>query len=275
MTAMRASAWAIWTAPTTIRRRGGFQTSTNNLPCGASIVWLRSSITARLMAARSSLPSLRSPSAMPSPNNTCAPLASAVTRTVVRPACCSASRRSSRSIFTLRPSRQPLDEDLHLAAAGEADVPGLLVGHAEIEQLRLARADGVECALDYGAFDAAAGDGADEAALVVDRQLGADRPGRGAPGGDDGGERHAAPGPVPLGRFAQDLVGIAHGGRFLQAALLAGVVRHSVAASSRRPAGRLNASIRLARLSRLCTGRNSSTWGRIAFMPNDLGSKAS
>ena len=40
--------------------------------------------------------------------------------------------------FGLHGSVHLLDEDLDLAAAGEADIPGLLVGDAEIEQPRLA-----------------------------------------------------------------------------------------------------------------------------------------
>src|SRR5260221_14796415 len=69
-----------------------------------------------------------------------------------------------------------LDEHLDLAAAGEADIPGLLVGDAEIEQPRLAVLDGVERFLDHGAFDAAARHRADHGAAVIDAELAADRP---------------------------------------------------------------------------------------------------
>src|SRR5260370_1220445 len=51
--------------------------------------------------------------------------------------------------------------------------------------------------------------------------------------------------------------------------------RQAAAASRRRGPGRLNALTRSSKLSRLWTGRNSSTWGRIARMPNDFGAKPS
>src|SRR5256885_17019668 len=82
-----------------------------------------------------------------------------------------------------------LHEHLDLAAAGEADVPGLLVGDAEIEQLRLAAGDGLLRLLDHRTLDAAAGDRADEFAAVIDRELAADGAGAPAPGGGHRGER--------------------------------------------------------------------------------------
>src|SRR6516165_10202227 len=91
-----------------------------------------------------------------------------------------------------------LDEHLDLAAAGEADIPGLLVGDTEIEQPRLAVLDGVERFLDHGAFDAAARYRAHHGAAVVDAELAANRTGRRTPSGDHGGDGDAFAGGLPL-----------------------------------------------------------------------------
>src|SRR5204863_8775256 len=92
-----------------------------------------------------------------------------------------AARRESRSS-----SVHFLDEDLDLAAAGQADVPGLLVGDAEAEQSRRAVLDRIDRFLDHRALDAAPRDRALQGAAVVDAELAADRPRPGAPGGDHG-----------------------------------------------------------------------------------------
>src|SRR5207248_2877474 len=86
-----------------------------------------------------------------------------------------------------------LDKDLDLAAAGEADFPGLVVGDAEIEQPRLAVTDRFERLLDNRTLYAAARYRADHGARIVDRELGSNRPRRGTPRCDDSGQRHARP----------------------------------------------------------------------------------
>src|SRR6516164_9211782 len=107
-------------------------------------------------------------------------------------------------------SVDPLDVDLDLAAAGEPYVPSLLVSDAEIEEARLAIGDRGKRLLDDRALDAAARDGADEVAGIVDRELRADRAGRGAPGGDDGRKRHALAGALPRLGLLQDLGAVIH-----------------------------------------------------------------
>src|SRR5947199_10336997 len=83
------------------------------------------------------------------------------------------------------PSFDALDKDLDLAAAGQPDLPGLLVADPEIEEARLAVADRFQRLGHDRAFDAAARDRADKGAIAIDRELGAERPGRRAPGPDD------------------------------------------------------------------------------------------
>ena len=52
----------------------------------------------------------------------------------------------------------------------------------------------------------------------------------------------------------------------------AGVKRADVARGSRRAGASLSARATSSRLDRLCAGRKSSTWGRMARMPRDFGS---
>src|SRR5436305_15054180 len=108
------------------------------------------------------------------------------------------------------PSFDALDKDLDLAAAGEADFPGLLVGDAEIEEARLAVADRLQGLGDDRALDAAARDRADKGAVAVDGELGAQRAGRGAPSIDNRRERDAFARFAPARRLFQDFRGIAH-----------------------------------------------------------------
>src|SRR3546814_4960872 len=113
-----------------------------------------------------------------------------------------ASRTASRmAVFMSRARHRPGP-----CPAGEADVTGLFVADAEVEQLRLAGLDDVDRFEDDRTFDAAAGDGALEGAGLVDDELAADGAGRRAPGGDDGGERHTLAGAAPRGGLLQDLV---------------------------------------------------------------------
>ena len=106
------------------------------------------------------------------------------------------------------------------------------------------------------------------AEAVVDCELGADRARRGTPGGDDGRQRHPRSRLAPSSRLFEDFRRIAH-------AALSSFSCLAEAAVPRRAIGALSTSIKVSRLSRLCTGRNSSTNGIIAFMPSDLGSKPS
>src|SRR5262245_51029329 len=118
---------------------------------------------------------------------------------------------------TITPLLHLLHIDPDRAAAGEPDLPGGLVGDAEFERLGLAALDHVERLGDHRALDTAAGDRAEEIALVVDDQVRADRPRRRAPGLHDGGERHALAGLTPvLGGFEDIVIGCegCHGDAF-------------------------------------------------------------
>src|SRR6185369_7394758 len=70
-----------------------------------------------------------------------------------------------------------LDVDADRSAARQPDLPGRLVGDAELERLRLAAFDHVDRFGHDRALDTAARDRAQEVALVVDDEVGADRPG--------------------------------------------------------------------------------------------------
>src|SRR4051794_20960813 len=85
----------------------------------------------------------------------CSPLAvSVITMT---------GRRAARSIFTCVSVSSftidhLLDEDADGAAAGQSDIPGGLVSHAEFQHFGFAAGDHVQRLGDHGALDAAAGD---------------------------------------------------------------------------------------------------------------------
>ena len=84
---------------------------------------------------------------------------------------------------------QRVDEDVHGAAAGEADLEGLVVGDAVGQQPgRAAREHGLSLLVHRG-LDAAAGDGAGDLAPLGDGEHGARVAGRGALGADDGCRR--------------------------------------------------------------------------------------
>src|SRR5205823_10116577 len=108
------------------------------------------------------------------------------------------------------PSFDALDKDLDLAAAGEADFPGLLVTDPEIEEARLAVADRLQGLGDDRAFDAAARHRADKGAAAIDGELGAERAGRGAPSVDDRRERDAFARFAPARRLFEDFRCVAH-----------------------------------------------------------------
>src|SRR6185369_11713664 len=107
-------------------------------------------------------------------------------------------------------SVDPLDEDLHLAAASEPDLPGLLVGDAEIEEARLAVGDGIERLAHHRALNATARHRADEVAGIVDGKLRADRAGRGAPGRYHRRQREALAGALPGIGLLQDFGAVFH-----------------------------------------------------------------
>src|SRR5262245_5051676 len=94
--------------------------------------------------------------------------------------------------YSLESSLHLLHIDADRPAAGEADLPGGLVGDAEFERLGLAALDHVERLGDDRALDAAARHRAEEIALALDAEVRADRPRRRAPGLDHGGKRDAA-----------------------------------------------------------------------------------
>src|SRR3546814_7492072 len=112
-----------------------------------------------------------------------------------------ASRTASRmAVFMSRARHRPGP-----CPAGEADVTGLFVADAEVEQLRLAGLDDVDRFEDDRTFDAAAGDGVLEGTGLVDDGRALDGAGRRAHGGDDGGERENIAGAAPRGGMVQDL----------------------------------------------------------------------
>src|SRR6185503_2612556 len=96
-----------------------------------------------------------------------------------------------------------LHPDVDLAAARQPDVPRLLVGDAEVQQLRLAPAQDLLRDLDDSALDAAAGHRAGHLAAGADRHLRARRARRGPLDADHHRERDlvAARGPgVDIGQ---------------------------------------------------------------------------
>ena len=110
---------------------------------------------------------------------------------------------------------EALDEHADLAAAGQADLPGRLVGDAEVERLGLAAGEDVLGLRDHLALHAAARDGALEAAVRRHHHLAPDADRRRAPGADHGGERDATFLVEPVARRTQHVVGVGllHGRR--------------------------------------------------------------
>ena len=132
-----------------------------------------------------------------------------------------------------------LDEDVDLAAAGEADRPGLLVGDPVGQQPR--RAVGEHLGRGDGdvALDAAAGDGAVELAALGDGELRADRPRGRAARGHDGRQRDAvAPRPPALDRLGE----LAHAPRVPGTCALLALVRPPGRRRPPRAAGRAGRS---------------------------------
>src|SRR5215475_1893597 len=98
----------------------------------------------------------------------CSPLAVSVTIMAGRRAARSALSSVRVSSFTAL--SYLLDEDTDGAAAGQTDIPGGLVGDAELQHFGLARSDHIQRLGHHGAFDAAARNRAQERAIVIDDQ---------------------------------------------------------------------------------------------------------
>ena len=154
--------------------------------------------------------------------------------------------------------RSPFDEDLDLAAAGEADVPGLLVGDAEFEQPR--RAPSMQASASWTTAPSMQPPETEPAPWRRSRRRpAAARPGRGEEPQVVTTVATATPcgRPPPLADLIQQAL-IA----WLMVYLLSREVRHPLAQAlgpARARAARARRSARR-RLSRLCAGRNSSTW---------------
>src|SRR5690606_27896045 len=101
------------------------------------------------------------------------------------------------AVRTVRPSFDAFHVHLHLAAARQADVPGLFVADAELEQLRLAVGNHAHRFRDDGALDAAPRDRADEAAALFDRKMAALGARRRTPGTNHRRQRNALAGGTP------------------------------------------------------------------------------
>src|SRR5215211_4124537 len=103
------------------------------------------------------------------------------------------------------------DQHPDSAAAGEANLPGGLVGNAEFQQLRLSALDHVHRLGNHRAFDAAAGNRTEKITGLVDNQVRADRPWRGAPGLHDRRKRDVlAFAPPVLGGFENVFIARQH-----------------------------------------------------------------
>src|SRR5260370_38421166 len=149
----------------------------------------------------------------------CAPFSTSVTTIAARRAArsaFSAERISRRIVFpesSSPGSRAPrgdlldlLDQHADGAAAGEPDVPRGLVADAELRHLRLAALAHVERLGDDRALDAAARHRAEKIPLLVDDEIGADRPRRRAPGLHDGRQRDPTPAAAPFLGGLQDFL---------------------------------------------------------------------
>jgi hypothetical protein len=97
-----------------------------------------------------------------------------------------------------------LEHDLQRPAAGQPPARRLLVAHAVGDELRALGGDRLGAhLLDQVVLDAAARDRADHLPVVPNDHHRTDRPGRRAPGLDDGAERYAATFLAPGFRRAQ------------------------------------------------------------------------
>ena len=98
-----------------------------------------------------------------------------------------------------------LDQNIHLAAAAQADRPGEVVAHAVVKQAGgLAFEDGLRLLEDL-AFEASAADRAGDFSRLADRHPRAGRPGSAAPGTDHGRHRDRVTGAQPRVDLAHDI----------------------------------------------------------------------
>ena len=95
------------------------------------------------------------------------------------------------------PAVVALDPDPDLAAAGEADVPGLVVGDAVEQQLRRSARQHALGLLDDRALDAAARDGARHLTARADCEFRAQRAWSGQARAHDGGQCHVVAARAP------------------------------------------------------------------------------
>ena len=249
------AASAVSTAPTTTTRGDGTSASAKIRPSSSSrTVWLRSAEIASSPAADDPVaPAPRAPRRSRRP---------AVTKRV-RAGVVAVDRPVTRRGALGRdlPALVALDPDPDLAAAREADVPGLVVRDAVEEELRRARPSSTLWAsADDRALDAAAGDGAGHLAARADGELGAERARSGAARAHDGGQRDLVAARAPAVGGAE--------GVFVHAATPQPTASRQWTSPRRsprepRPASRARA--------RLWPGRKSSTYGSAACMPATSG----
>ena len=197
----------MWVAPMMSTRAGGTMACTNTSPSGVSMQLALAALEALadgvvhalVVAAEHLVPAVGEARA----HDDAAPVGAGIERP--------GNQRQTLALL------QPLDEHLDLAAAGQADLPGGLVGDAELQRLGLAAGKDILGLGDHLALDAAAGDRALEAAVLGDHQLAADADRRRAPGADHGGERDAAVLVEPAAGGLQHVVrlGAVEGGRGL------------------------------------------------------------
>ena len=110
------------------------------------------------------------------------------------------------SVAVSRNLGKRLDEDVDLPAAGQADLPRLVVGDPVGKKPRLAGREHLLSLDGDVALDAAAGDRAEELALFGDDQLRGDRPRGGAAGRDHRRKRNPVAASEPAPGLLKDVV---------------------------------------------------------------------
>ncbi len=203
---MRASGWAMWTAPTMTQRRRGLKVSMKTGPVAASTVMLRSSASARRSPSRSVVVEREIARCRAVLEEALAPGLEVGEQG--RGAAFAARGQRLGEIGELHSTRSTKTWILPPQARPTSQACSLLT--PKIEQPRLAVLDRLERFLDHRAFDAAARDRAQEIAVLVDHQLGAGRPRRGAPGAHHRGQRHALAVAAPVRCLLQDRVIVFH-----------------------------------------------------------------
>src|SRR6185437_3718929 len=145
---MRASGWAICTAPTITRSSGGLNTARNHVRPSIS--------TGALWSARAAF-AAAIPNGDVSPagsTSRSSPFARSVARTIARPA-----RFASFNCLRISgriASRDGFDVDFDAPAARQSDVPSLLIADPELQTRRLAVFHRAHRIFDHRAFNASA-----------------------------------------------------------------------------------------------------------------------